>query len=148
MQLQNHQPDGCVPRAVIISVALFGPVRKHAYSRIQRQGSVFMAAASYLTVLWLGYPIVWILEAGARKISPTAAGMAYAVLDLLAKPVFTALLFGLHKHLDAHHASLDGEGADERTGGKAKEVTANLAPGQPVQHCASRACAAAAPCCS
>ena len=122
---------------MIVTVALFGPVRKHAFSRIKRQGTVFMIAAAYLLVVWLGYPIVWILEAGARKVSPTAAGMAYAVLDFFAKPVFTALLFGLHKHLDSHHASLDGPVDEEGNGvgGRAAQgkIVANVAPGQPVR---------------
>ena len=31
----------------------------------------------------------------------------YAILDFLAKPVFTLLLFVMHVHLDRHHESLD-----------------------------------------
>jgi bacteriorhodopsin len=44
--------------AVIVSVALCGPVRRNAYSRIKRQGDVYMLACAYLTAVWIGYPLV------------------------------------------------------------------------------------------
>lgn len=105
---------GCVFQ-VLIAIELFGAARKNAYSKGNKQGAVYMSALTYLMAVWAPYPLVWALGHGARVITPTTAGLLYAILDFLAKPVYTAMLFYLQVHLDEAGGRLQdaAEGARE-----------------------------------
>ncbi|GAA5971345.1 hypothetical protein JCM11641_008317 [Rhodosporidiobolus odoratus] len=60
-----------------------------------RLGSDFSAAylksTAILSILWLVYPVVWGVADGGNLITPTSEMVAYGVLDILAKPVFTII---------------------------------------------------------
>lgn len=43
-------------------------------------------------VLWTGYGIAWGISEGGNVISPAEEGVFYGLLDLLAAPVFGALV--------------------------------------------------------
>lgn len=51
-------------------------------------------------VLWFLYPIAWGLCEGGNLISPDSEAIFYGILDLLAKPVFGALLIWGHRGID------------------------------------------------
>ena len=87
-------------RAVIIAVQLFGPGKERAYNKSEEGGDAYMKALTFLIVVWLAYPVVWGLDHGVEAISPTQAGSSYMVLDFLAKPLFSGLLFSLPLHDD------------------------------------------------
>jgi bacteriorhodopsin len=50
--------------------------------------------------LWFIYPIAWGLCEGGNVISPDSEAVFYGVLDILAKPVFGALLLFGHRNID------------------------------------------------
>ena len=67
---------------------------------------LFASIAGYTLILWTLYPIVWGIGDGARKWSVDAEIIAYAVLDVLAKPVFGFWL--LFAHSASAATSIDG----------------------------------------
>ena len=52
------------------------------------------------SLLWLLYPIAWAVCEGGNIISPDSEAAFYGVLDVLAKPVFGALLIWGHRNID------------------------------------------------
>ncbi|GAA5822592.1 hypothetical protein JCM5353_005495 [Sporobolomyces roseus] len=54
-------------------------------------GTAYYRGAYYLVLVWTIYPIIWGCSEGGNVISVTSEVIAYLVLDLLAKVVFTAL---------------------------------------------------------
>ncbi|KAI9328593.1 hypothetical protein DFJ73DRAFT_800576 [Zopfochytrium polystomum] len=71
-----------------------------AASRSPAHGSLFNTL-SYLTlVLWTVYPIIWGISEGGNKISVDAEVSCYAVLDVLAKAGFGAILLTSHAKLE------------------------------------------------
>ena len=93
---------------VIIALELFGPARANALSVSQKQGNIYMIGLLYLIIIWTVYPIVWALECGTHVMTPNVAAFVYAVLDFLAKPCFSALLYYLHTQLEE---SSDADGS-------------------------------------
>ena len=68
-------------------------------------GRLFAAIGGFTIILWTLYPIVWGIADGARLWSVDSEILAYAILDVLAKPVFGFwLLFAHGKKI----SSLDG----------------------------------------
>jgi len=61
--------------------------------------SFFVLLGGYTLLLWTAYPIVWGFADGARRVSVDGEIIAYAVLDILAKPVFGAVLLITHTKL-------------------------------------------------
>lgn len=45
-----------------------------------------------MTILWLGYGIVWPLGEGANLVSPDVEGVLYGILDILGCVVFGAMV--------------------------------------------------------
>ncbi|KAK7583261.1 hypothetical protein V3481_012553 [Fusarium oxysporum f. sp. vasinfectum] len=76
-------------------------VAVHGSQTVDAKGAkvtkLFSSMATFILILWTIYPIVWGISDGAKNISVDSAIIAYAVLDLLTKPVFGAWL------LIAHH---------------------------------------------
>jgi len=62
--------------------------RRAVSSRDNKTGRLFASLSAYVLILWILYPIVWAIGDGARKWSVDAEIIAYAVLDILVKPVF------------------------------------------------------------
>lgn len=50
--------------------------------------------------LWFLYPIAWGLSEGGNVIAPDSEAVFYGILDILAKPVFGALLIWGHRNID------------------------------------------------
>ena len=83
---------------VVVLWLMFTVVRQNAYASGLNNGKLYTTMLSYLTVLWVVYPIVWLLgSSGTNVFSVTTETAAYAILDISAKAVFgIALLTKLH----------------------------------------------------
>ncbi|KAL9115019.1 MAG: hypothetical protein Q9227_001263 [Pyrenula ochraceoflavens] len=69
----------------------------------------FIAAISGFTLLlWTVYPIIWGIADGGRIVGVDAEIVAYAVLDVLAKPVFGFWLLFTHDSMSSTTPSLGG----------------------------------------
>jgi hypothetical protein len=105
--------------------------RKHANALGQDVGRVFLMCGSLTAFLWILYPVAWGLCEGGNVISPDSEAAFYGVLDVLAKPVFGALLLFGHRNIAparlglrirdydedvAHHSSTKGHGIGEKNG--------------------------------
>ncbi|KAL8694256.1 MAG: hypothetical protein Q9218_001082 [Villophora microphyllina] len=96
--------------------------------------------------LWFLYPIAWGLCEGGNVISPDSEAVFYGILDILAKPVFGALLLWGHRGIDparlglhirdyhehssdvsdrnlTHHAEKSNGGATTTNGGTVADAT-------------------------
>jgi bacteriorhodopsin len=63
-------------------------------------GRVFLTCGSLTLFLWILYPIAWGICEGGNVIAPDSEAVFYGVLDVLAKPVFGALLLFGHRNID------------------------------------------------
>jgi len=72
------------------------PGRRAVKSRDSATTKLFVSLATFTFVLWTMYPIVWGFADGARLWSVNTEIIAYAVLDVLAKPVFGFWLLFAH----------------------------------------------------
>jgi bacteriorhodopsin len=57
--------------------------------------------------LWFLYPIAWGLSEGGNIIASDSEAIFYGVLDILAKPVFGALLIWGHRNIDITRLGLN-----------------------------------------
>lgn len=69
-------------------------------------GRVFMMCGTLTLVLWILYPISWGVCEGGNVIAPDSEAVFYGILDLLAKPVFGALLLFGHRNIDVARLGL------------------------------------------
>jgi len=83
--------------AYLVIVYLFVvPGRRAASTKDNKTTKLFAAIGLFTLVIWTLYPIVWAISEGARKWSVDAEIIAYAILDILAKPVFGFWLLFAH----------------------------------------------------
>lgn len=85
---------GCVSLAIIFFVT-WGPLRRIAESQGAEVGSAYKKVAGYLSVLWVGYPLVWAL-------GPSGLGVIGSMTDValfVILPIFSKVGFSL---LDLH----------------------------------------------
>ncbi|KAL9095903.1 MAG: hypothetical protein Q9165_001900 [Trypethelium subeluteriae] len=68
----------------------------------------FGSIAGFTLLLWTAYPIVWGVADGSRIASVDDEIIAYAVLDVLAKPVFGAWLLFTHQSMPETNVELGG----------------------------------------
>jgi len=66
--------------------------RKTSNLRSERVGKAFLGLSIYTVILWTAYPIVWALAEGSNYMTSDSEVICYAVLDILAKPIFGAAL--------------------------------------------------------
>ncbi|RYP18930.1 hypothetical protein DL765_003608 [Monosporascus sp. GIB2] len=99
---------GCLGYLTIIyQLAYKG--RQAVANKDNRTRSFIGAISLFLLILWTVYPIVWGFAQGAHIASVDAEIIAYAVLDLLAKPVFGLWLLLSHdSNVVRSTPSLDG----------------------------------------
>lgn len=90
---------GCAA-LIYIWVILLGPALKSSAALGPEFKKAYMSSAIYLSFIWALYPIAWGLADGANVISPDGEMVFYGVLDLLAKPVFTAYHVFMISRLD------------------------------------------------
>jgi len=85
----------CVAYLVVVyQLAVSG--RRSVLAKSGNTAKLFASIGGFTLILWTLYPIVWAIGDGARKWSVDAEIIAYAVLDVLAKPVFGFWLLFAH----------------------------------------------------
>jgi len=85
----------CVAYLFIVYIlALNG--RRTVASKGNSTATLFASIGAFTFVLWTLYPVVWGIADGARKWSVDTEIVAYAILDVLAKPVFGFWLLFAH----------------------------------------------------
>ncbi|KAL8722280.1 MAG: hypothetical protein Q9181_007520 [Wetmoreana brouardii] len=96
----------CIAYLVVVyQVAING--RQTAKAKDNKTATFFAAIGGFTLILWTMYPIIWGIADGSRNIDVNAEIIAYAVLDILAKPVFGFWLLFTHDNF-ASSASIDG----------------------------------------
>ncbi|KAL8790317.1 MAG: hypothetical protein Q9213_000669 [Squamulea squamosa] len=74
--------------------------RKHAISLGTDVSRTYMICGVWTIFLWFLYPIAWGLSEGGNVIAPDSEAIFYGILDIMAKPVFGALLLWGHRNID------------------------------------------------
>ncbi|KAI1876762.1 uncharacterized protein JN550_000834 [Neoarthrinium moseri] len=74
----------------------------------QKTKRFFSLLAGFTLLLWTIYPIVWGVADGARIVGVDAEIVAYAVLDILAKPVFGFWLLTTHDNMSRTSPTIEG----------------------------------------
>lgn len=62
---------------------------------------MFVACCAVTGILWAFFPCVWILCEGYNALSVNSETIAYSILDILAKPLFGALLLLGHDRINS-----------------------------------------------
>lgn len=93
--------------------------RKHANLIGADVGRAYLYCGALTTFLWILYPIAWGVSEGGNVIAPDSEAVFYGILDLLAKPVFGALLIWGHRNIDSarlglHPRDITGLGGTEK----------------------------------
>jgi len=91
---------------VIYQLAYHG--RAVALTKDRKTATFFQAIAGFTLILWTVYPIIWGVADGSRNVTVDAEIIAYAVLDVLAKPVFGFWLLFTHDAMTESSLSLEG----------------------------------------
>ena len=74
--------------------------RKHAAAIGPDVSKVYLICGVWTIFLWFLYPIAWGLSEGGNVIAPDSEAVFYGILDIMAKPVFGALLLWGHKDIE------------------------------------------------
>jgi bacteriorhodopsin len=91
---------------IIWNLAVHG--RAEAFSKGSKVSSFYNSIAGLTVVVWTAYPIVWGVADGARILGVDAEIVAYAILDIVAKPLFGLWLLVTHSRLPEAHIELGG----------------------------------------
>jgi len=94
-QKWGYYAIACIAYLVIVYQLVISG-RRAALTKDSGTRKLFASIGGFTLVLWTLYPIVWGIGDGARKWSVDAEIIAYAVLDVLAKPVFGFWLLLAH----------------------------------------------------
>ncbi|KAJ8606071.1 hypothetical protein MRB53_041226 [Persea americana] len=88
--------------------------RIHANHLGKDIGRVFLMTGAWTGLLWTLYPIAWGVSEGGNVIHPDSEAVFYGVLDILAKPVFGAILLFGHRNIDPARLGLHIRDYDEK----------------------------------
>ena len=94
--------------------------RKHAAALGPDISRTYTICGVWTIFLWFLYPIAWGVSEGGNAITSDSEAVFYGVLDLMAKPVFGALLLWGHRNIDPAALGLHIRDYDDipgRTGG-------------------------------
>jgi len=106
-QKWGYYAIACIAYLVIVyQLAVHG--RASAVAKDRKTATFFTAIAGFTLVLWTLYPIIWGIADGSRTIGVDAEIVAYAVLDVLAKPVFGFWLLFTHDASPSTSLSIEG----------------------------------------
>ncbi|KAK6580629.1 hypothetical protein PZA11_006865 [Diplocarpon coronariae] len=72
----------------------------HARGINESVRQTYMLCGGWTMFLWFLYPVAWGLSEGGNVISPDSEAIFYSVLDVLAKPIFGAILIYGHRSID------------------------------------------------
>jgi bacteriorhodopsin len=87
--------------------------RLHANALGGGIGRTYLMVGAWTIFLWFLYPIAWGLSEGGNVISPDSEAIFYGILDIMAKPVFGALLLWGHRNIDPAQLGLHIRDYDE-----------------------------------
>ncbi|KAK3695898.1 hypothetical protein LTR37_018303 [Vermiconidia calcicola] len=97
----------CIAYLVVIwQLAVHG---RHTVS--QKGGKVanfFAAIGGFTLIIWTVYPIIWGIADGSRNMNVDEEIISYAVLDILAKPIFGAWLLFTHMSMPETNVEIGG----------------------------------------
>lgn len=99
--------------------------RKHAAAIGPDVARTYTICGVWTIFLWFLYPIAWGLSEGGNVIAPDSEAVFYGILDLLAKPVFGALLIWGHRNIDPARLGLHIRDYDDVPGTVMGEKHAN-----------------------
>ena len=99
--------------------------RKHAYALGTDVGKTYLICGVWTIFLWFLYPIAWGLSEGGNVIAPDSEAVFYGILDIMAKPVFGALLLWGHRNIDPGRLGLHIRDYDDDVTGHSHEKVAN-----------------------
>ena len=74
--------------------------RRHAQALGPNVSRAYLSCGVLTIFLWFLYPIAWGLAEGGNVIAPDSEAVFYGILDILAKPVFGALLIWGHRNIN------------------------------------------------
>jgi len=97
---------GCVGLLYIFYVLVW-EARRNSAAIGKDVGKVFMICGSLTALLWWLYPIAWGVCEGGNVITADSEAVFYGILDVLAKPVFGALLIWGHRGIDPARLGLN-----------------------------------------
>ncbi|EXJ96020.1 hypothetical protein A1O1_01146 [Capronia coronata CBS 617.96] len=97
----------CIAYLVIVYQLAFNG-RKAVAGKDSKTKAFYGSIAGFTLILWTIYPIIWGLSEGAHVINVNSEIVAYAVLDILAKPVFGFWLLFTHDSMASTTPSLEG----------------------------------------
>lgn len=80
--------------------------RRHANALGGEPKKTFLMCGVWLVSLWFLYPIAWGLSEGGNVIHPDSEAIFYGILDIMAKPVFGALLLFGHRNINPSQLGL------------------------------------------
>lgn len=90
--------------------------RKHAAALGKDVSRTFLICGCWTMFLWFMYPIAWGLCEGGNVIAPDSEAVFYGILDIMAKPVFGALLLWGHRNIDPARLGLHVRDYDDVPG--------------------------------
>lgn len=97
----------CIAYLVVIwNLVVHG--RTAAKGRGGKVGGFYASIGAFTLILWTVYPIIWGVADGARKADVDEEIISYAVLDILAKPVFGAWLLFTHSRTPEMNVDIGG----------------------------------------
>ncbi|KAI0521845.1 hypothetical protein F5B22DRAFT_506121 [Xylaria bambusicola] len=100
---------------------------RYAVANKDNKTKAFFGAISLFTLLlWTIYPVVWGIADGSRMVNVDGEIIAYAVLDILAKPVFGFWLLLTHDSMSRTSPSIGGFWADGLSSEGTLRVSADL----------------------
>lgn len=105
----------CVAYLVIVWQLVYHG-RSTAMARGGKVGNFYAAIGGFTLIIWTVYPIIWGIADGSRNMDVNEEIIAYAVLDILAKPVFGAWLLFTHQAMQETHVELGGFWANGLSG--------------------------------
>ena len=107
--------------------------RKHANALGADVGRTYLICGVWTIFLWFLYPIAWGVSEGGNIIAPDSEAVFYGILDILAKPVFGALLLWGHRNIDPARLGLHiRDYTDDPAGTHGEKVAARGATAAPV----------------
>ena len=98
---------GCLAYLVIVYQLAIGG-RATVSNKGKNTATFFYAIAGFTLVLWTIYPIVWGIADGSYTMNVDQEILAYAVLDVLAKPVFGFWLLFTHDAMASSTFTIEG----------------------------------------
>ena len=95
--------------------------RNHARALGQDVLKTYTLCGVWTIFLWFLYPIAWGLSEGGNVIAPDSEAVFYGILDIMAKPVFGALLLWGHKGIDPARLGIHIRDYDDKMPGTEKD---------------------------